>query len=331
MTICQHRFARSSVVGVGWVLPAVLTALSGGAAARVQAARPFDLPLSVREDQGVDRVAEPLASGIPLPPGAVSDPGDISVYDVGGAPVPCQAHQIGLSWPDGSLRWVLLQFEATVPANSVAVYRLKVEPEGAAALPVQPVAVKETEESVEVDVGPLSFSVSRRDFRLPNRLTARAGDGAGPGRAPVIEQAGIELVADREYMSLEDFKASGRDPKELATYGIADTGPTKWGKLERGIDYGRFMRGPVSITVEEHGPLRAVLRRQWDLWVWILAANAALIPFTPFSTFREPWAMLRFGTGLVLAWLLFAADQQATRSLRRTTYWIFALVFLLGG
>jgi len=65
--------------------------------------------------------------------------------------------------------------------------------------------------------------------------------------------------------------------------------------------------------------------------VWILGANAAVIPLTPFSAFREPWAMLRLGAGLVLAWLLFAAYIQSYKALRRTTYWVFALVFLLSG
>ncbi len=77
--------------------------------------------------------------------------------------------------------------------------------------------------------------------------------------------------------------------------------------------------------------LRRLFRSDLSLWVWILGANAAVIPFTPFSTFREPWAMLRFGTGLVLAWLLFAAYIQSHKALLRTTYWVFALVFLLSG
>lgn len=74
---------------------------------------------------------------------------------------------------------------------------------------------------------------------------------------------------------------------------------------------------------------RAFVAGDRSLWMWLLGANAALIPFTPFSTFREPWAMLRFGTGLVLAWLLFAAQRGSTVTLRRTTYWIFALAFLI--
>lgn len=76
---------------------------------------------------------------------------------------------------------------------------------------------------------------------------------------------------------------------------------------------------------------RALRGRDLQLWVWTLGVNAALIPFTPFSTFREPWAMLRFGTGLVLAWLLYAAHARSARGLRRTLYWTFALVFLIQG
>ena len=77
--------------------------------------------------------------------------------------------------------------------------------------------------------------------------------------------------------------------------------------------------------------LHRLFTSDFSLWVWILGANAAVIPFTPFSTFREPLAMLRFGSGIVLAWLLFAAYIQSHKTLRRTTYWVFALVFLLSG
>ena len=89
-------------------------------AARVKAVggpatQPFELDLFVREDQDIDRVNEPIASGIPLSRGALLDPSHVRLYDASGKPVPCQAHQLGLCWPDGSLRWVLLQFNLPTP------------------------------------------------------------------------------------------------------------------------------------------------------------------------------------------------------------------------
>ncbi len=72
-----------------------------------------------------------------------------------------------------------------------------------------------------------------------------------------------------------------------------------------------------------------VLRRNRHPYVWALGANAALIPFTPFSTFREPVAMLRFGTGLVLATILFGGLVKSRRVLNYSWLWLAMIVFLI--
>ena len=69
-------------------------------------------------------------------------------------------------------------------------------------------------------------------------------------------------------------------------------------------------------------------KRHWDPVVWALALNAAVIPFTPSSTFREPGAMLRFASGLVLSTLLFAALLKARPVLKYGWLWLATLVFL---
>lgn len=74
---------------------------------------------------------------------------------------------------------------------------------------------------------------------------------------------------------------------------------------------------------------REALRRNVHPFVWALGANAAVIPFTPFSTFREPVAMLRFITGLVLATLLFGGLVKSRRVLNYSWFWLAMLVFLV--
>ncbi len=225
-----------------------------GQAPESPTAQALEVTLAVREDQGIDRVDEPLASGIPLPRGAVRDPGDLRVYDSTGKPIPCQAHQLGLCWPDGTLRWALVQFRATVKADAVASYTLKAQPSTDAALPPEPVSVAETADAVTVDTGPLGFTVSRTDFRLPDLLVS------GPGKTSAIANCRLQLIADREHMTAEEFGASGRPAGELSAFGIADTGETKWRKVQAGVDYSSFLGGPVNIRVEENGPVRVVLR-----------------------------------------------------------------------
>lgn len=74
---------------------------------------------------------------------------------------------------------------------------------------------------------------------------------------------------------------------------------------------------------------REVFRRNWHPYVWALGANAAIVPFTPFSTFREPVAMIRFICGLVLATLLFGGLMKSKRALNYSWLWLAMAVFLI--
>ena len=75
--------------------------------------------------------------------------------------------------------------------------------------------------------------------------------------------------------------------------------------------------------------LRAVWRdwraKKFDLASALLLLNAAIILFTPQSTFREPLAMARFVVGLIAAVLLHAAARKSKRGLRYTWLWLFTL------
>ncbi len=76
--------------------------------------------------------------------------------------------------------------------------------------------------------------------------------------------------------------------------------------------------------------LRDVVRRRWHPYVFLLLANAAIMPFVPYSTYREPFGILRFLVGLVIAVILYAALRKARRPLLYSTLWIFFDLLLLG-
>jgi len=77
--------------------------------------------------------------------------------------------------------------------------------------------------------------------------------------------------------------------------------------------------------------LRAALAGLRDPEVWGLLLNAAIIPFLPFSTFREPLGIVRVASGLVLATVLFAARYGLKRPLNYSLFWSGMLVILLNG
>jgi hypothetical protein len=62
-----------------------------------------------------------------------------------------------------------------------------------------------------------------------------------------------------------------------------------------------------------------------------LLLNGCLILFLPFSSFREPLAILRLGSGLVLATLAYAAANNQRRILNYAMFWTALLVVLVNG
>ncbi len=85
------------------------------------------LPLTVTERSGVERKGTVVSSGVPFPPGFLTDVSKLAVLDKDGKPVVSQAI-VTVKWHkpvyDDSAQWVLVSFVADVPANGTATYYL---------------------------------------------------------------------------------------------------------------------------------------------------------------------------------------------------------------
>ncbi len=92
--------------------------------------------------------------------------------------------------------------------------------------------------------------------------------------------------------------------------------------------------GP-SIVLPSIWGIFASIRSAWggarQPEAFALLLNAAVIPFLPFSTFREPLGIVRVASGLVLATLLFAGRYNLRRPLNYSLFWSGLLVILLNG
>jgi hypothetical protein len=77
--------------------------------------------------------------------------------------------------------------------------------------------------------------------------------------------------------------------------------------------------------------IRDLYHKRWDLYTCLLFTNAAIMPFVPFSTYREFLGLLRFIPGLVLMVVLYAAHTQRRRPLLYSTLWIVLLLFVAAG
>ncbi|MEQ9032194.1 MAG: hypothetical protein RLP44_25985 [Aggregatilineales bacterium] len=63
--------------------------------------------------------------------------------------------------------------------------------------------------------------------------------------------------------------------------------------------------------------------------VFLLFANALIMLFVPFSTYREPLGILRFVVGLQIAVVLYAAEKHSKRALLNSTIWGYTIFLML--
>ena len=66
-----------------------------------------------------------------------------------------------------------------------------------------------------------------------------------------------------------------------------------------------------------------------NLFSWILLLNAGIITILPYSTFREPFGLVRLATGLVLATILYAVRHDLKRPLVYGWFWLAYLPLVL--
>src|SRR5690606_5528627 len=71
------------------------------------AASPLSVPLTLSGDVGRP---VPVTTGVPLPEGVVVNPRDLRLLRPDGSEAPLQTRTLS-QWKDGSVRWVLLDFQ----------------------------------------------------------------------------------------------------------------------------------------------------------------------------------------------------------------------------
>ncbi len=110
-----------------------------------------------------DRRGEPVTIGVAVPRGHVNRSDGWSLTDASGAYVPVQATTLD-RWGDGSVRWQLIEFQATVAGGAPATYTLQ----AAATVPAdrQGVSVEHAGENLLVVTGAARFSVPRSGAAL---------------------------------------------------------------------------------------------------------------------------------------------------------------------
>lgn len=120
----------------------------------------------------------PVTTGIPFPRGALTDPAKLVLRDARGAVVALQARTLD-RWPDGSARWVLLDWIAEAGA---APYRVSAGEPVAVAPDVKPALAPLPQLLIEWGDGPTSVALEAAHIEHagPVRTTATWRDALGP-------------------------------------------------------------------------------------------------------------------------------------------------------
>ncbi len=118
--------------------------------------------LSLQERLGIRRVWEPMAVGVPFPPGMVFDLSTLKLCNAKGERIALQTQTLA-RWVDGSAKWVLVEFFAHSEPFQCQDYRVTVldqpgQPIGS------PLVVHQTDQEIQIDTGAARFRLGSHTF-----------------------------------------------------------------------------------------------------------------------------------------------------------------------
>ena len=184
--------------------------------------------LTVTEPSGVARKGWPVTSGIPFAQGALRDHEASALFGPDGKQMPLQTEVLA-TWPDGSVRWLLLDFQVDLKLNEKKVFEL-LHGAGVTRSPiVKPVRVEKEDNAIRVNTGPLEFWLHPNSFVFLDEVKFDLnGDGRFADEEVLLRNAmpGI-CVVDEQGKPFGDIIAHSR---------------------------------PAQIAIEQAGPLRACAR-----------------------------------------------------------------------
>ncbi len=161
--------------------------------------RSLSIPVVVEELAGTRRTREPVTVGIPLPKGIVSDSAELVLMNSSEELVPLQSKVLS-RWSDGSIRWVLLDFQAEAGATCTSKYRVERFESDAITDTESKIALKECVDTIEVDTGAAVFVIDKTNYKPFARVVVS-------GMEVIDETATKILLIDRdgnEYQPIID-------------------------------------------------------------------------------------------------------------------------------
>ena len=153
------------------------------------------LALTVRNASDAPRRAAPVCSGLPFPEGALGSSRNMRLLDSSSNEVALQTRTLG-RWPDRTVKWVLVDFQADAPASSEAEYTLEYGSAVSRGTFETPLVVSEDADGMTVETGRLQIRWDGTKFGPFSEIT-RGGERYINGSELVV--TGTD---GREYRSI---------------------------------------------------------------------------------------------------------------------------------
>lgn len=169
------------------------------------------VPVSLLEETGTDRAQSPISFGFPCPRGGIFDPAHMRVLE-GDREIPAQ-FTITAFWPDGSLKWVLVDFLIDLQANEDKTVTVELGREVQRQPLDSPLRIEDQSDQLSVITGPHRYSLGKRDFRVLNSADRLAADGSRP---LVVSELGMTLTNEAQEVFCTAYSAPERVVVEQA-------------------------------------------------------------------------------------------------------------------
>ncbi len=165
----RHRFI---ILAVSLCLASALCASAAEPKqTRAEKKEPLNVLLTVEERANVARDSQPVTAGVPLPKGLATDTSRLRVVDREGNDVSAQFTVLNRWHPTKSIKWVQVDFQASVPAGDTRYFCLR--DDGAGTTKGEGIEVRKDEGKTIVDTGAAQF-----EFADGKTLFTSAGLGS---------------------------------------------------------------------------------------------------------------------------------------------------------
>jgi hypothetical protein len=178
------------------------------------------IPIGVEDASGQARHDWPVRVGVPFAQGALSKQASVTLRSPDGKNVDLQTSVMG-TWLDGSVKWLLVDFLADVPANKHVFYTLSV----AASAPAPTANLARLEgSSIHVDTGLRQWAINPTDAKIlgilsPADIWWNTADGRKYQFEIKGDGAGVRLVENgplRAVIQITGWYFQKGNPKPIA-------------------------------------------------------------------------------------------------------------------